>query len=243
MSRSRTSRDLRRARRQAVREKLAPKHISAPLRAAWSHARWMFLQIVDFFDTPREIAARNWMLRATHAELNDLIRHLELIARRIILVAALGLEIILAPLKPRTRIRKRRRVLIWPTRPETWRASFRMFSTRGVEPGEPSGQALATPPAQLDRFLPAMPLARRFEAVRRVLGNPDRLIRRTAFRLARMQARATADNPCQLRFRRLKLNPGPHITRGLRMIVTALDILDPLAGDAIARWNEAADPG
>ena len=240
MSRSRTLRDHRRARRQTVRAKLAPKHLSAPLTEAWKHARWMFLQICAFFDTPREIAARSYMHRPTHAECNDLIHHLELIARRILLVAALALDIFLAPLRANTRQHTRRRVLIWPNRPETWRTSFRLFTARGREPG------IFTPtaePSQQPRFLSTMPLARRFEAVRRVLSNPDRYIRRAAIRLARLQASSTASAPRQLRLRKLKLQPGPHVTRGLRMIITALEILSPLAGDAIARWNEAADPG
>lgn len=242
MSRSRTSRDLRRARRQTARAALAPKLLGAPLTEAWKHARWMFLQIVDFFDTPREIAARNWMHRPTHAELNDLIYHLELIARRILLVAALALDIVLAPLRPGKRDRKKRRILIWPHRPETWRVSFRLFNARGREPGgfQPFAE---TDPAQRTRFLKSIPLARRFEAVRRVLANPDQHIRRAALRLARLQARSTAEAPRVLRLRKLNLKPGPHITRGLRMIVTALETLSPLAGDAIARWNEAADPG
>jgi hypothetical protein len=242
MSRSRTLRDHRRARRQAARAALAPKLLSAPLTEAWKHARWMFLQIVEFFDTPREIAARSYMHRATHAECNDLIRHLELIARRILLVAALALEIVLAPLRPNTRKHQRRRILIWPNRPETWRTSFRLFTARGHEPGSFT-PIPETDAAQRSRFLSTMPLARRFEAVRRVLSNPDRYIRRAAIRLARLQASSTADAPRQLRLRKLKLQPGPHVTRGLRMIITALEILSPLAGDAIARWNEAADPG
>jgi hypothetical protein len=244
MSRSRTLRDQHRARRQIVRAKLAPKHLSAPLTDAWKHARWMFLQICAFFDTPRAIAAQTYMLRATHAECNDLIHHLELITRRIILIAALALDIILAPLKPNTRERKKRRVLVWPHRPETWRTSFRMLNARGqVSDRAPPLQVGLTDPSQLSRFLGTLPLARRFEAVRRVLTNPDRLVRRTALRLARLQARATADAPFLIRFRKLKLQPGPHVTRGLRMIVPALEILTPLADDALARWNEAADPG
>ena len=131
MSRSHISRDHRRARRQTARAALAPKHLSAPLTEAWKHARWMFMQIVEFFDTPREIAARSYMHRPTHAECNDLIQHLELIARRILLVAALALDIVLAPLRPNTRQHTRRRILIWPNRPETWRTSFRLFTARG----------------------------------------------------------------------------------------------------------------
>ena len=91
MSRSRTRRESQRARRNTVRAILAPK-LPQPLVAAWRHACWAFRFICDFHTTPQHLAGQGWLLRSRHRVLNDVVRHLELLARRILLAAALAIS-------------------------------------------------------------------------------------------------------------------------------------------------------
>jgi hypothetical protein len=81
-----------------------------------------------------------------------------------------------------------------PARPETWRVAFSALPAR-----RPSGPRHKLPPVQPDRqfreevrakryrrrMWPSLPLARRLEAVIRVINDPQPFVRRLAFRLRR----------------------------------------------------------
>lgn len=240
MSRSRHIREHRRARRAAVRAMLWPK-LTAPLLDAWNFAREFFADIAGIFITPADLAEREYMRRTEHRELADLVRHLELLTRRIFLAAALALNFLIRPLAERLpRPRKRRRYLYWLDRPETWRARFSTFRRR-----PPARQRYARTPGAPALLVPTFALARRFEAVRRALVDPDRHIRRLAIRLGRFDARNRISNdPVALEARPWRLaRPGHAPTRGARWIRTCMAVVDPMIHDQFDRWNEATEPG
>jgi hypothetical protein len=90
--------------------------------------------------------------------------------------------------------------------------------------------------------LPALPFARRLEAARRILADPDTRAHRFAVKLARIAARnARANDPRLLAvrcwdFHRL-------LNRGQRFIRAGLEIVMPLIEDALASWNQKCEPG
>ncbi len=92
------------------------------------------------------------------------------------------------------------------------------------------------------RVLPALPFARRLEAARRILADPDTRAHRFAVKLARIAARnARANDPRLLAvrcwdFHRL-------LNRGQRFIRAGLEIVMPLIEDPLASWNQKCEPG
>lgn len=241
MSRSRTLRAVRRERRKAVRAHLAPK-LTQPLLAAWDHACWALAQVFAIFTTPATLALREYVTRAEHRRLADLVRHLELLTRRIVLAAALCLNLVLKPAASHAhRPRTRRRVLRWPERPETWRAHFRMMPPR--TPEERLLPLMPRPGHITPVMLPSLPLARRLEAVRRALAAPDACVRRFAIRMERITTRNRTAN----RLRLFALREWPASARisthGRRFIETGMAIALPIAESRLDAWNEAMDPG
>jgi hypothetical protein len=239
MSRSRARREAQRARRQSVRAILAPK-LPAPLVAAWVHACWAFGFICRFHTTPRQLARQEYIQRPQHRVLLDLVRHLELLARRIVLAAALALVLILKPIaRGPARHRKHRRVILWPDNPASWRPRFCMLPK-----GSSASDRKRAPPEPL-RFLKTFPLACRFEGVRRVLASPDAYVRRFAIRFTRFAARNQTSNAPRM----VELKPwlyqwgiGPR-TRGARLVNDGMRLAQSLAEDQLVRFNEAAEPG
>lgn len=242
MSPSRIRRDTRRRRRQHVRALLAPRLIQ-PLAAVWRHARWAFLQVATLHTTPRDLALLELVSRQRHRTLAIFIRHLELLARRLVLVAALALHIVLQPVAPRERPRlprRRRRILVWLHRPETWHVCFRMHPPRA-----PAIRWICRRRKHLPHTRASLPLARRLEAVRRVLVEPDRYVRRCAIRFVRLAERnRTANQPRCFGVRPWSFDrEGAAAPAAARLIATGMALIQPLAEDAIERFNQAADPG
>lgn len=241
MSRSRNRREDRRRRRQGVRRLLAPK-LPPPLMAAWRHARWAFVQVATLHMSPRDLALCETISRQRHRTLAGFIRHLELLARRLVLVAALALNLVLRPVAPsgqRRRPRLRRRIVLWPGKPETWHVTFRIRPPRA-----PAFRWLYRRKIH-SRMAASLPLARRLEAVRRVLVNPDRHIRRCALRFARLaETNRVANQPRHFAIRPWSFDrEGAAAPAAGRIIASAMAVLQPMAEDAINRFNQAADPG
>lgn len=239
MSRSRTRRESQRARRSTVRAILAPK-LPAALVAAWRHACWAFGFICEFHYTPRSLAKQEYLLRTQHRVVLDLVRHLELLARRIVLAAALALNLILKPItRGPKRLRKKRRVILWPDNPASWRPRFRM------QPQSSSKDTRNRTPTEPLRFVQTFPLARRFEGVRRVLASPDAYVRRFAIRFARFAERNASSNAPRVVELKPWLYPwgvGPR-TRGARLVNEGMCTAQSLAEDKLDRFNAAIDPG
>jgi len=209
----------------------------------WRHARWAFLQVATLHVTPRDLALIELVSRQRHRTLTLFIRHLELLARRLVLVAALALNLVLrpvAPRDPRRLPRRRRRSLVWLHRPETWHVTF------GIRPlPEPTIRGLHRRHRQQPGAVASLPLAKRLEAVRRVLVNPDRYIRQCALRFARLAQKSRADSqPRHFGVRPWSFDrEGAAAPAAARLIATGMAVVQPLAENAIQRFNEAADPG
>ena len=92
------------------------------------------------------------------------------------------------------------------------------------------------------RVLPAFPLARRLEAVRRVLADPDTRAHRFAVKLARIAAHnAKANEP--LLFGVRDWDQHRLLNRGQRLIRTGIEMVIPLIENRLAAWNERFEPG
>lgn len=240
MSRSRIHREHRRARRAAVRAIVWPK-LTAPLLDVWTFARNTFADITHLVISPLELADREYIRRADHKRYADLIRHLELLARRFIMAAALALNFLLKPLAERQpRARKRGRPLYWMHRPETWCAGVNLWRKPSAPPAWSYARRTGAPPPVVSSF----PLARRLEAVRRLLANPDRYIRRTAIRLGRFDQRnRLSNNPVALAVRPWAVaRPGRMSTSGSRWIRIGMEMVQPMVESQLDRWNEATEP-
>lgn len=237
MSPSRLRRTQRRERRAAVRVLQRPK-MGEQLLQVWDHACWVFANFCEFIGTPSYLADREHIITWEYKEIQEWLAQLELLTRRLILAAALSLNVVLKPLREATgKARKRRRVLIWPNRPRTWIARFRMMPKR-----PPDVRFIYSNTREKPRTLPAMPLAKRLEAVRRVLADPDVCARRFATRLARIAERnAKANEPRLLRAR--AWDPEKSITQGRRYIHEGMKLVMPIIEDALDRWNERFEPG
>lgn len=105
---------------------------------------------------------------------------------------------------------------------------------RGRSRDPDSIRRTSQPPRWKPAVMPSLPLARRLEAMRRVLANPDARIRRFA-----MNWRAL---PRCFRLRKWSKNPCRFIN-GRRMIIQPMPIVHPLACDLVDERNEAAEPG
>lgn len=243
MSASRILRNKRRERHARVRVLLRPK-LPRVLMQVWDEACFVWQFICEYMASPRELSLQPWIDRVRHATLRDHIRHLELLVRRLILAAALDLDIVLKPLRAHDparpqKVRTRRRVLAWPERPETWIARLRMLPRK--PPEDAPRRVLSVKRAQ-PAVLDAFPLARRLEAVRRVLLDPDARARRFAIKLARIKAaNARANLPRLFRLRAWD-QAGPPVTRGKGLIAEAMAIVHPIVCDQLDWWNDP-EPG
>lgn len=249
MSASRLRRSQRRERHRIARAALRPK-LSEQLLSVWEHARWVFANFCDFFAPPVAIAGREYINRSEYRAMESWLRSLELLTRRLILAAALAINVTLKPLdrraparqslrssEPATQSRQRRRVLIWFNKPASWIARLRMVPRKPSET-----RALRRPKREQPRVLPSFPLARRLEAVRRVLADPDKRAHRFAMKLARIAARNAKANAPRL-FAVRDWDPHRLLNRGQRFIRTGMEIVMPLIEDALAGWNQRCEPG
>ena len=239
MSRSRQKLAQRRARTARVRAAMHPS-FTGTVFDVWRRARAIFLQFFDRHDTSIiALAERDYVFRAEHRKMSDWVHHLEVLVRWLILTAALAIRITLKPRDPKPRKAKRRLHIIWDNKPSTWvRLSFSIFprTTRSTR----TRSASAKPQS---RFARTLPLARRLEALRRILVAPEASARRAAFHLARLKtANRTSNQP-----RALVMNGAPPrkraISRGQMAAESALEKLMPLCEDRMDTWNRAPEPG
>lgn len=249
MSASRQRRTERRDRRTHVRA-LARPRLPAILMQVWEEARSVLMDFLNIFQTPAELALREYAHIEAHTQMRDWILHLELLVRRLIFTAAGLVNIVLRPLKLRDpslpkRVRKRRRILLWPNRPRDWPARFFMRTRKQRDPAPRRAPAQKT--GWVSPLLPTFTLARRLEALRRVIANPEARIRRYAIHLARLaEANARANAPRTFALRAWKLYPR-RPSMGQRVIMEGMRIVQPLA-EAFAKtwdataWNDGAVP-
>lgn len=237
MSPSRTKRNQRRTRRAGMRARMQPK-FSAIILEAWQHAGWVWAQFCELFHSPRALSLREYIARWEHRKFADWIRPLEFLTRRIIFAAGLAMAVVLKPLATRQpKPRKRRIRVVWPQKPETWIARFRM-----LPPQRPETRWIYSNRREVSPTMASFPLARRLEALRRVLADPEPAARRFAAKLARIAARnRTANEP-----RRLWIRPWDSSaarTHGTRIVSCTMDSLSPVIHDKLDIWNHPPEPG
>jgi hypothetical protein len=238
MSASRLKRSQRRERRTAARAVTRP-NLCDTLLAVWRHARWVFLQFCDFHAAPRALAEREWIATHEYKGIEAWLRAIELLTRRLVLAAALALNVVLKPPPQRAHAepRRRRRVLVWLQKPETWIARFRMFLKK-----PPEVRVIYRNTRDVPRVMRSFPLARRLEAMRRVLADPDPRVHRLAVKLARLRASNAKANSPRL-FAAREWDSRKAITRGKRLICTGMELVMPLVHNRLDAFNQACEPG
>lgn len=249
MSPSRQKRDRYRERQTRVRALLRPK-FGDQLLAVWRDACRVFEELCDRFATPRALADREWIDRAEYREIEGWVASIEMLTRRLLFTVALGLDIVLKPIRDIARAaRERRYRLAWPARPETWRAFFPMFRGRGrdIDDMDDNDDLACAPDARtsfaaFQRVLPSFPLARRLEALRRVLLGADKRAHRLAIRLARLKiSNQTAAKPRL--FAVPEWRPAKYTSRGMLLVSDSMAIVTPVARERVASWNPHTHPG
>lgn len=172
-------------------------------------ARYLLVFLLNIFRSPKLIASSAQTWQSRKFQLLDWLRPLELLLRRLLLVEALSLLVSqalpprnlragkdAAAAKAQTKAATRRAPLSCdPDRPETWNVSFQVIPC-APRPGRRRYPANPNLPPLKSYFCcdelkardrrvlhPTLPLARRLEAVIRVVVNPAPFARRLAFRL------------------------------------------------------------
>jgi hypothetical protein len=206
-----------------------------PLPGLWDFAGMVHEEICMLFGEPGELATKGYINRRSHRILGDWLRNLELLVRRLLLIAALAFDpgaLCSHGAKPQ---RERGTRLVWSDRPEGWVARFRVF------PKKQSRRHIRKerdPDKRVPQFPNPWPMARRIEALRRVLANPDRRAHRLALHLARIRlANAKANAPRIFSLRRWDFSPAKR-TSGKFAVNEAMQVAQPIAEQVLARWQE-----
>jgi hypothetical protein len=170
------------------------------LQAAWSHVATLCGWILNLLN-PADIGERVSLLRDKRRELLAWLGPAEALARRVLLLKALSLP--KANLPPAHAITGKltnaftdrteaelTECLEGP--PETWRVRFRVMPSIGphrrLAAGETSEREPQAKGWRLSSIYNAIPLARRIEALRRVLDNPEPAVKRLVRLLATRRA-------------------------------------------------------
>lgn len=165
----------------------------------------------------------------------DWVRHLEMLMKRVVVILALSLN--LAPVRRRASIppgiETRLKGSHW-AQPESWKVAFRMSPSRRRERAWRPG-----PPAQTPGLLVrTYGLARRLEALRRVISFTERRAVRFARALARRKARLAGMNDRPV----LELRPWDfhpyRASKGMFAVREGMAIAHPLAARCLRVWQQ-----
>ena len=162
------------------------------LVSAWAAARRFYERVVALYGAAEHLARRAVLSARERRDLRAWLITLEALARKLLMVEALKLA---ASRRAETRAHaERKSVAAPPARdPADWRGAFR-FS-----PPAPRGSALCVVPRAAARGAPnLLPLARRLDALARVLAHPQRAVRALARKLGdqiQFAARLLQNNP------------------------------------------------
>lgn len=239
MSASRRKRIARHARIARVRERLHPS-FAGELFPIWRRARELFLQ---FFDRhPKsitELADLGYVARVEHRRMCNWLHHLEELVRHLIITAALALSVTASALRKSLRTRTRRIAIVWDNKPTTWRRlHFSIFAH-----ATPSSHHSHRKTARVPPLISALPIARRLETLRRVLGAPEASARRAAFYLARLAAANLTSNQPRRLVSKASFNVSRTPSLGEMAVESALDQLVPICEDRMDAWNRGPEPG
>ena len=165
-----------------------------PLQDAWAHVGELYDWIVSLFGAPRALADRLILLRKQRHEILAWLVPVEALARRLLLLKALSLPKANTPpvFTPGARVARfaDRAAPVMEEDAESWRVRF------SVWPHGATRKAASNPPLAMQRggapTENALPLARRLEALRRVLENPEPALKRLTRLLAARRKTAPA---------------------------------------------------
>lgn len=151
----------------------------------------MLRETFALWGPPVAIMALGAVMRVEHRRMTGWISSIERLVRLVILGMALALR--LPPLRGHPRVhgkRAKRYAFVWPTRPRTWIAYFRMFPAPRSD-----ARSCRRKRAFISRVIGTQTIALRLEAVVRVVSNPRAYAcsaARTLARLADANARANS---------------------------------------------------
>jgi hypothetical protein len=190
----------------------APSH-AAPI-ALWRAARELICTIFNLFGEPEEIAADHTLTAKTYHLLLSWLRTGEAMLRHLIFIEAAALNPVSCgpPASSRHSSKRERKLMeFFADKPESWRVTFRCFSSSPVHGGSviapcamtkgasavPSVAFGDTSPARGGgkQFYDAWPLAERAEALLRAFNDPAPYAKRLARRLRAAPSRARAVLP------------------------------------------------
>lgn len=209
------------------------------LPGLWDFAKLVWNEICQLWDDPASLLQQGYVSGLTYRRCCDWVRNLEGLVRRIVIVAALSLQ--LAPLKPtppgeppRPWGEPRFRRALWHD-PSTWKVSFKMFPVRR---GVRKRYARQRKPRR-EHGLPTAGLARRIEALCRVLLWKETYVARFARFMARVKAknRVTNGDPREFHLAAWDFH-WDRRTSGKYAVNEGMHPAQPLAERALALWNE-----
>jgi hypothetical protein len=213
----------------------------------WAYGRLVFENLVQLFGRPADLITKHWLFGREARLCRDWIYNLENFVRCILIIAALTLDVVLpkrrADLAMRPVRAREERAKPDETGPSAWSVSLPVFPPERELRGR--GQRKKKPPDQSTRdYADTLPLAKRMEALYRVLKHQERYARRLAFRLARLKDRNKRAN-CP---RTLKLRAWDYPfdfynrTKGQHAIKTKMTPAHYAASLKLAAWHNLA-PG
>jgi hypothetical protein len=205
---------------------------------AWLCAREILGYMIDLFGQPAEIAAKLHIGPLQRRLMREWLRNLERLVRRLLLVAALSLDLAAARVRPGG-ASARVQPIVTPDNAAGWIASLRLFGRgRGAGPSGLKPGARRATAGEDKRPIDAWPFALRLEALRRILDAPEQRIRLAASKLARLRAaNAGAASPRAFQLKPW-LIPRARRTPAEDAIYPAMTFIEPLAEDALDRWHE-----
>ena len=171
------------------------------LSGFWGRAIGVWERIASEWGKPSDIAAQPRISYFSILDLRRWVRGLERFVRYLVLAAALAFDPGAVRQHKPGPARQRRRVLLWPHKPEQWPARLTLLprerDERPTVPRNPDPRRTGT--------FDAWPLAIRLQAIFNVIENPNARVLSCARALARIRARnATANCPRRLGVRELR---------------------------------------
>jgi len=190
-------------------------------------AIFVWENIAMVFGSCLELMSRQYMSAKQHLDLTDTLRHLELLVRRIVMIAALAYAD-LKPVQPNKGpwgVPRLRRELWYD--PTSWRVSFSVL--RGPRQRGPKRKTDKRP----SPTRPTDAVARRIEAIRRVLSYIPGYAQRFARRMQRLRAHnAKANQPRRITLAQWDFHPHRR-TQGKWAVNTGMVLAQPLGELAI----------
>ncbi len=220
-----------------------PDNPREALPGLWDFARRVWNEICALWADPVTLLRQEYLSRRSYRACADWVRNLEDLVRRIVIVAALSVR--LAPLRPappgpcpRPWGEPRFQRTLWHD-PTTWKVAFSMFPARRVSEDAAEFVVARTRKRRREFSLPTAGLARRIEALRRVISWKESYAARFARFLERVRARNRTTNGEPREFHLPSCDfTWERRTSGKYGVRDGMLTVHPLAVRALEIWNE-----